>query len=487
MTNNIVSIDERKKNLQLLNNLLTNERDAICKALYLDLHKPRFESLYLEIKQVQQDIQYHHDNLENWVSQNVFINPLKYLTLFLTGYGEAYIESKPRGKSLIIGAWNYPINLSLQPLVGSISAGNQTVVVFPSVDYTPNTSNLMIRLFNNYFKDNKYISARLGGKENITKLLQTKWDFIFYTGSNKVGKIIYEQAAKQLTPVILELGGKSPCIVDKQTNINLLVKRILWGKLTNCGQTCISPDYFLVDETFGDEFVTLLIKNIEEFYGNEIKNSPDYSRIVNKRAFKRLTNIIENDKKFIEYGGKFDESLLFIEPTIINFKTNKDRFLRSHSMQDELFGPVIPIYYFKDIAETTEIINKYPEPLVVYLFTNKWKSIENDLKAGSIVINDTLIQMSSPLPFGGVGNSGIGNYHGKYSFDAFSYQRSKLIRYKYGEIPARFPPYNIRWKQYIIKLSQTIFSLKYLQKMYHFGKKIALLYVLYILFYKIFV
>ena len=480
MTHNIVSIAERKTNLQLLNKLLNTEKEAICNTLFQDLHKPTFESLYLEIKQVQHDIQYHLDNLENWTSQQIFINPLRYLTLTLTGYGKTYVESKPRGKSLIIGAWNYPINLSLQPLVGSISAGNETLVVFPALDYTPKTSTLMIALFNKYFKNNKYISAKIGGKENIAKILQTKWDFIFYTGSSKVGKIIYEEAAKQLTPVVLELGGKSPCIIDKQSNINLLVKRILWGKLTNCGQTCISPDYFLVDEKFGDEFVKILINTVKDFYGKDIKKSPDYARIINTQAFKRLTTIIENDKRFIEYGGKSDFNQLFIEPTIINFKHNKEAFLNSFSMQDEIFGPIIPIFYFKDILETKAVINKYPEPLVAYLFTSKWKE-DDDIKAGSIVVNDTLIQMSSPLPFGGIGNSGIGKYHGKHSFDIFSYQRSKLIRYKWGEIPARFPPYNVPWKQFIIKISQTIFSLKHFEKIYRLGKKILFMYIVYVL------
>ena len=477
----IPSLDERKQNLKTLNNLLEQEKKSICTALFYDLHKPNFESLYMEIKQVQHEIQYHLDNLEDWVSESVFINPLKYLTIFLTGYGKAYIESKPRGKALIIGAWNYPINLALQPLVGSISAGNESVVVFPAIDYTPNTSRLMIRLFDKYFFDNKYVIAKIGGKENVERLLKSKWDFIFYTGSISVGKIIYQQAAKQLTPVVLELGGKSPCVVSKQPNMDLLIKRILWGKLTNCGQTCISPDYFLVDKNFGDEFVKLLIKTIKDFYGNT-KYSNDYCRIVNSKAFRRLAHIIDNGYEYLEYGGEMDHRQKFIEPTILNYKDKKLAFLNSESMEGEIFGPIIPIYYYSDIQEVQEIINKYSDPLVAYLFTDKWKSIEPNIKAGSIVVNDTLIQMNSPLPFGGIGKSGIGQYHGKKTFEIFSYQRSKLIRYKYGELAARFPPYNVYWKQKLIKISQMIVSLKYFSKGVHYLKKIILIYLIYFYF-----
>ena len=270
----------------------------------------------------------------------------------------------------------------------------------------------MIRLFDKYFFNNKYVIAKIGGKENVERLLKSKWDFIFYTGSISVGKIIYQQAAKQLTPVVLELGGKSPCVVSKQPNMDLLIKRILWGKLTNCGQTCISPDYFLVDKNFGDEFVKLLIKTIKDFYGNT-KYSNDYCRIVNSKAFRRLAHIIDNGYEYLEYGGEMDHRQKFIEPTILNYKDKKLAFLNSESMEGEIFGPIIPIYYYSDIQEVQEIINKYSDPLVAYLFTDKWKSIEPNIKAGSIVVNDTLIQMNSPLPFGGIGKSGIGQYHGK--------------------------------------------------------------------------
>ena len=471
-----MNIHERKNSLIILKKMLRNEKNSICDALNKDLHKSFFESYYLEINQVEHDLQYHLDNLDNWVHQELFINPLKYLTLFLTGYGRAIIENKPRGNCLIIGAWNYPIALSLKPLIGSISAGNNTTIVFPDLEYTKNTSNLLINLFNKYFKDNKYINVKLGGKDNITQLLTRKWDFIFYTGSSRIGKIIYQKAAENLTPVILELGGKSPCIVDKQYNMDLLVKRMLWGKLANCGQTCISPDYFLVNENIGEDFIKLLIKNIHEFYGNNIYSSKDYGRIINSQAHSRLIDIIKNDKDYIEYGGNYNDDL-FIEPTIINFKNNKAEFLNSKCMDNEIFGPIIPVYYFKSYEEVNEIIKKFNEPLVCYIFSNKKNILKDEFRCGSVVYNDTMIQMASPLPFGGVGKSGIGKYHGKHTFDVFSYQRSKLIRFNFGEfVDVRFPPYNIHWKQNILHITQKIYSFKSFDTLCYYLKIAIVLY-----------
>ena len=470
-----MNILERKNSLIILKKMLHNEKNNICDALNKDLHKPFFESYYLEINQVEHEIQYHLDNFEKWINQELFINPLKYLTLFLTGYGRAIIENKPRGNCLIIGAWNYPIELSLKPLIGSISAGNNTTIVFPDLDYTKNTSILLLNLFNKYFKDIKYINVELGGKKNVTNLLKNKWDFIFYTGSSKIGKIIYQKAAENLTPVVLELGGKSPCLVEKQNNMDLLVKRMLWGKLANCGQTCISPDYFLVNKNIGEEFIKLLIKNIHEFYG-DISSSKDYGRIINYQAHTRLVEIIKNDKKYIEYGGNYNDTL-FIEPTIINFKNNKKEFLNSKCMENEIFGPIIPVYYFNSDDEVDEIINLYNDPLVCYIFSKNKELIKDNFRCGSIVYNDTMIQMASPLPFGGIGNSGIGKYHGKNTFDVFSYQRSKLIRYNFGEfIKSRFPPYNVKWKQKILSFTQKVYSFKSFNTLCYFLKIIIILY-----------
>ena len=475
-----MDIFKRKKCLLILKNLLNIEKNKICEALYKDLHKPYFESYYLEINQVEHELQYHIDNFEDWINKELFINPFKYLTLSLTGYGRTIIENRPRGNCLIIGTWNYPITLSLKHLIGSISAGNKTTLVFPEKEYTKYTTELLVNLFNIYFKNIDSIKVEVGGKNNITKILEKKWDFIFYTGSSNVGKIIYKKASETLTPVLLELGGKSPCIVEKQYNMDLLIKRILWGKLTNCGQTCISPDYFLINKNYGNEFIKLLIKNIEDFYGKNIDLNEDYGRIVNNKAFDRLTDIINTDKIFIEYGGKYKKDILFIEPTIINFKDNKKKFLESKSMEGEIFGPIIPIYYFETYNEVNEIISLNNDPLVCYVFSDNKNILSENIRSGSLVYNDTLMQMSSPLPFGGIGKSGIGRYHWKNTFEAFSYQRSKLIRYNVGEfLLARFPPYNIYWKQRLLNLIQKVHSFKKINKICIFLKKILIIFIFY--------
>lgn len=475
-----MELNKRKECLKILKELLKNEKYKICDALKKDLRKSFFESYYLEINQVEHEIQFHLDNIDEWIDENIFINPFRYLTLFLTGYGKAIIENRPRGKCLIIGAWNYPIELSLKPLIGSISAGNDTTIVLPDINYTKNTSYLMKKLLNKYFENISEVKVEIGGKVNVTRLLKEKWDIIFYTGSTNVGNIIYKKAAETLTPVLLELGGKSPCIIEEQSNMNLLVKRILWGKLVNCGQTCISPDYFLVNENYGDKFIRNLIDTLNEFYGKEIKESDDYGRIVNLNAFNRLKKIIENDNNFVEFGGHYEEKDYYIEPTIINFKGDKNSFLKSECMSEEIFGPIIPIYYYKNYEEVNEIISLNNEPLVCYIFSNNRNILNENIKSGSLVYNDTLIQMSSPLPFGGIGKSGIGKYHGKRSFEIFSYQRSKLIRYNFGEfILARFPPYNVEWKKYLLSIIQKVNSFGLYNKFYKLFKKILIIYIFY--------
>lgn len=395
----------------------------------------------MEILQIENEIKYHLDYFESWLVESKWISPFKNMSLFFSGMGQSYIQKKPFGNVLIIGAWNYPLNLSLMPLIGAISAGNKAMVILPDINYTHHTTNLLLKLFN--ISDlNKYVIFISGGEKNVKKMLKYKWDLIFYTGSKNVGKFIYESAASQLTPTILELGGKSPCIIDEEIN-ELLVKRIVWGKLTNSGQTCIAPDYFLVKECVKNKFIKMLVKTITEFYGTDPQQSNNYGRIVNSKSLYRLKNIIETDKRFLFYGGKVDTTNLYIEPTIIDFNNDKISFYKSACMADEIFGPIFPIYSYNNVYETIEVINKYKNPLTAYLFCKNPKRLLEFIQSGSIVINDTLMQMNTSTPFGGIGNSGIGNYHGKYSFDSFTYQKSILKRYKYGEIHLRFPPYTI--------------------------------------------
>lgn len=450
------TINERKNTLKNILDILVNNKQKIINSLYLDLHKPQYESYFMEILQIENEIKYHLDYFESWLEERKWISPFKNMSLFFSGMGHSYVQRKPFGNVLIIGAWNYPLNLSLMPLIGAISAGNKSMVILPDFDYTHHTTNLLIKLFN-IPKLNKYVIFSNGGEKNVKKMLKYKWDLIFYTGSKKVGKFIYESAASQLTPTILELGGKSPCVIDEEIN-ELLVRRIVWGKLTNSGQTCIAPDYFLVKDCVKDKFLKMLVKTINEFYGKDPQKSECYARIINSKSLNRLKNIIDNDKPFLYHGGKIDIKNLYIEPTIIDFKNDKINFHKSACMADEIFGPIFPIYSYNNVFENIEIINKYKNPLTAYLFCKNSKGLSEFIKSGSIVINDTLMQMNSSTPFGGIGDSGIGNYHGKYSFDSFTYQKSILKRYKYGEINLRFPPYTK------IKYDQLLLFSKYVTK-----------------------
>jgi len=436
-----IPIKSRKGILLKLKHLITKNQNRIITSLYNDLHKPIFESKHMEIIPTLNEIEYHLEYFENWIIENKSLNPLHHLPLFFSSTNKCYIERLPFGKVLIIATWNYPIHLSLLPLIGAVSAGNSVMLVLPDKNYTHHTSNLLYKLFKIYFPETRYINVMHGGKENIDHLLKYKWDFIFYTGSKKVGEIIYKKAAEKLTPTVLELGGKSPCIINSDIN-NLLIKRIVWGKFTNAGQTCIAPDYLLINKKYASKILKEITNTIIDFYGVNPIESLDLSRIVNKDHYNRLNNIIEKDNNHLYYGGQTIKSALYIQPTILDFGDNIDLFLNSESMKDEIFGPIIPVFQYNTITDVLKVVDKHPTPLTAYLFGNDVDMYSKLIKSGSVVYNDTLMQMDTPLPFGGIGTSGIGNYHGKYTFDTFSYQKSILKRGTVGEIPLRFPPYN---------------------------------------------
>ena len=451
-----IPISIRRKILNTLKNMILQNQKDLIDALYYDLHKPKFESKHMEIFPILKEIDYHLENFESWLEEKKSINPLNNLSLVLSSTNTCKIKRLPFGKVLIIGAWNYPLNLSIIPLIGAISAGNTVMLVLPDSDYTHHTSNKLYKLVNSYFPNSDYLTVNYGGKSNLDKILKYKWDFIFYTGSQRVGKIMYSKAAEQLTPIVLELGGKSPCIIESDIN-KLLIKRLVWGKLTNAGQTCIAPDYILVNKKKRKKLINDIKNTIIEFYGTNQLKSKDLSRIVNKSNFNRLKNILDIDKKYIYFGGDSVEQKLYIQPTILDFRSNVDRFLNSESMKNEIFGPIIPIFQYQSINNILTILEKHPTPLTAYLFGNNTKKYEHLIKSGSIVYNDTLMQMNTPLPFGGVGTSGIGNYHGKYTFDTFTYQKSILERGKYGEMSLRFPPYNNCYKLFLMeKLSKYV-------------------------------
>ena len=339
--------------------------------------------------------------------------------------------------TLIIGPFNYPFQLVIAPLIGAISAGN-TAIIKPS-ESTKNISILLEEMINENFEEEylKVVSP-LEGKEAVSYLLELPFDYIFFTGSVRVGKIVMEKAARNLTPITLELGGKSPCIVDNDAKLELAAKRIVWGKFLNAGQTCVAPDYLCVHKSVKEKLLKLIINEIHKQFGKEIKKSSDYPRIVNNNSLNRLSDYLKDGE--IYYGGNFDNLELYMEPTIL---INVD--INSAVMTEEIFGPILPIIEFDDIENIINFINKREKPLALYYFSESKKRIEYILRAttsGGVTINDTVIHVANGnLPFGGVGSSGIGNYHGKASFDTFTHKRSVMKRGTFVEFNIRFAPY----------------------------------------------
>ena len=428
------NIDFRIKTLKKLKNIIKENEDEIIIALNKDLKKSSFESFATEIGMVYDEINLHLNNLKTWAKKEKVKTSLVYFP------SKGYIYKEPYGVVLIIGPFNYPFQLIISPLIGAISAGNCSIIK-PS-ENSPNTSLLLEKLINSNF-DKSYITVinPLGGKETISYLLDLKFDYIFFTGSIKVGKIIMEKASKNLIPVTLELGGKSPCIVDNTANIALAAKRIVWGKFINAGQTCVAPDYILVESTVKEKLLIALKEEIINQFGSNIKDSPDFPRLVNLDAINRLKGYLNDGDVF--FGGNVCDKDLYIEPTLlINIKDN------SSVMKDEIFGPILPIIEFCNLNDAIKFIREKEKPLALYYFSEDKKLIEKVLSkvsSGGATINDTIIHVaSSKLPFGGVGLSGIGNYHGKASFDTFSHSKSIVKRGTLLEFPFRFAPYNDR-------------------------------------------
>lgn len=430
----------RLDQLDKLYNLILEYEDELTNALYLDLKKSEYESYLTEIGFTLSELRFIRKRLKKWVK------PKKVKSHFSTFFSKSYIYSEPYGVTLIIAPWNYPFQLAIAPLIGAIAAGN-CVVIKPS-EYSVNTSKVISKLINENFASN-YIKVIEGGIETNQLLLKEKFDYIFFTGSVNVGKIVMQEASKHLTPVTLELGGKSPCIVDKDANLNLASKRIVFGKFINAGQTCVAPDYLLVHKDVKDKLVNLMIEEIKKmYYENETLQSY-YPKIINERRFNHLLSLLENEN--IVFGGKRNIDNLIIEPTLLDNVS-----FDSSVMQEEIFGPILPIITYKSIEEVITNVRKLDKPLALYLFSNSkkfLKTILNSISYGGGCINDTIMHLTSPyLPFGGVGSSGIGSYHGKATFDTFSHKKSILISRKI-DIPFKYPPYNKskKWIRKILK------------------------------------
>ncbi len=423
------NIGYRKDKLkQLLSTLIKYENDIIL-ALHNDFKKSEFESVITETSYVISDLKHTIKNIDKWAK------PKNVLPSLLNFPSSDYILSEPYGKVLVISPWNYPFQLALCPLIAAVSAGNQ-VVLKPS-ELTLNTSKIISKIVSEVF-DKNHVEVVEGDSEVSTKLLSQRWDYIFFTGSVAVGKIVAKAAAEFLTPVTLELGGKNPCIIDENCNVQLTAKRIVWGKFLNAGQTCIAPDYLLVHTNIKSKIVAALKTEITLAYGENPEVSPDFPRIINEKNFNRVSEFLNNEKVLV--GGDVNKIDNYIAPTLLD-----ESKLDSLVMKDEIFGPILPIISYQNETEIEQIISNYEKPLSLYVFSNRtnWaKEIVKKNSFGGGCINDTIVHFSNnKLPFGGVGNSGIGAYHGKLNFDTFSHKKAIVNKGTWLDLPFRYAPY----------------------------------------------
>ncbi|MBD0849677.1 aldehyde dehydrogenase [Maribacter arenosus] len=443
LTQQTKDVSFRKNALKRLQKEIVAREDDICDAIYADFKKPKFETLAAETQFVLAELKLVLKSLNLWA------RPDRKSATLMNWPSSDWIYKEPYGTVLIIAPWNYPFQLAIAPLIGAIAAGN-TAVIKPS-EATPNTSRVIAEIITTVFPK-EHVAVVEGGVEVSRQLLAEKWDYIFFTGSTRVGQIVYENAAKHLTPVTLELGGKNPCIVDDTASIALAAKRIVWGKFLNAGQTCIASDYILVHKHVKDKLIDALKQKIIEAYGENMEASPDYSRTVNLGHYSRLKSMLKGEE--IIFGGESNDEDNYLSPTLVN-----EPRMDSKLMAGEIFGPILPIIAFETEDDIRRHIMRYGKPLATYVFSNKrkfQKKIINTYSFGGGAINDTVIQITNKkLPFGGVGASGIGAYHGKTSFDIFSHQKAIIKKAIWLDAPLRYPPYNLPMK--IVKMIKYLF------------------------------
>ncbi|MDN4492319.1 aldehyde dehydrogenase [Ureibacillus aquaedulcis] len=436
LTGHTKNIEFRKKQLLKLKSKIKKYEKDILKALNLDLGKSEFEAYSNEIGIVLDSINNFIKNIDEWSKPVHVKTPIHFQP------AKSFMVREPYGVALIIGPFNYPFQLVMEPLIGAIIGGN-TAIVKPS-ETTPHTTEITKKIIEETF-DTSYIRVVEGEKEEVTHLIHAAFDYIFFTGSVAVGKVVMRAAAERLTPITLELGGKSPTIVDQTANLEVAAKRIIWGKFNNTGQTCVAPDYLLVHSSIYDRFVKELQDTIVQFYGEDAQSSGDYGRIVNSRHFSRLQKLLSAEKDKVTYGGNIDEENLYIEPTILE---NID--WSSPIMEDEIFGPILPIMKYDNLKYTIHQIQKLPKPLAAYFFSEHEKAIDyflEELPFGGGCINDTVTHVANPyLPFGGVGPSGVNAYHGKASFENFTHPKSIMKRSSKLANNLLFPPYKHKLK-----------------------------------------
>lgn len=440
-------IEFRISKLKRLKKAIKIYEQKVLEALRKDLGKPEQESFFSEVGGIYASIDLFVKNIAKWTKARAVNTPI-------VQYGESYIEYEPYGSVLIIVPFNYPFQLAMEPLIGAIASGN-TAVVKPS-ELAPETEKVITDIIREAF-DECYVASVCGGVDLITKLLSQRFDYIFFTGSVRVGKIVMEAASKNLTPVTLELGGKSPVFVDENFDVRLAAKRIAWGKFLNNGQTCIAPDYVLVHESRKLALIEELKAVIHEHYGENIKENPDYGRIINEKQTERLAKILESDEGLVVFGGDFDVEQRYIAPAILDLgKLGDASVSESAAMADEIFGPILPIVSYESLDEAVDKVRDGEKPLAMYIFSKNKEyagSVKSRISSGNITINDTVKHVSiDSLPFGGVGHSGMGSYHGKYSIETFSHRRGVYRNKARFNIKQIAPPYNEKAFEFLRKL-----------------------------------
>lgn len=435
-----IPVSFRISQLKKLYSAIRKYEAEIAQALYADLGKSDYESFMCEIGLTLSEISYMLKNIKSFASSKTVRTPI---TQFPS---RSFIKPIPYGNTLIISPWNYPFLLSMEPLVDAIAAGN-TAILKPSA-YSPSASEIIAKIISECFPS-EYVAVVAGGRQENASLLHQKFDFIFFTGSRSVGKEVLLNAAEHLTPAVLELGGKSPCIVDSDADIRLAAKRIVFGKFLNCGQTCVAPDYILCERSIKDKLIQEVIKQIKSQYGNTPLHNPDYGKIINEKHFERLCRLIDNDK--LCYGGETDPSTLKIAPTVMDHVSFDDPV-----MQEEIFGPVMPILEYDNFDSLMNELKEKEKPLALYIFSeNKAhiKRVTDELSYGGGCINDVVIHLAtSSMGFGGVGESGMGSYHGKAGFDAFSHQKSVIEKSTRIDLPMRYQPYKSALYKSLLKM-----------------------------------
>ncbi len=422
-------IDFRERQLHSLGKVVSGSRSQILKALKEDMGKPAFEAYVAEISQVLHSASYASKRVRSWA------RPRRVRTPSFLLPASSHVYPEPFGVVLVIAPWNYPLDLAMSPMIGAIAAGN-CVVVKPS-EIAPNTSGVVAKIIGETFEPS-FVAAVEGDSEAAQALLAQRFDYILYTGGGVVGRLVLQAASKHLTPVTLELGGKSPCIVEPDINLKHAARRIVWGKYFNAGQTCIAPDYLLVHKAIKRELLDAVIECVKTFYGDDPATSPDYARIVSDKHFKRLNDLMGAGN--LLFGGESDASSRYIAPTIVDGVSADDPI-----MQDEIFGPLLPVVEYGELSEAIDFVSSRPKPLALYFFSRdrrKQERVMSETSAGGCCINDTMVHYSnSYLPFGGVGDSGFGKYHGKWSFDTFSNMKAVVKRKFPLDIYVRYPPY----------------------------------------------